>query len=96
LVENHELTVDTASVAGLRLGRARLTGIFGVFYPGTLALSFKGRGGDEVKAVPIGRVTPDEILKVDLSVEVPAGTRRLSWNFAIRKGSIVGNWGTSR
>jgi hypothetical protein len=59
-------------------GHTRLTGIFGVFYRGTVALSFKGRGGNEIKLIPIGGVSPNEILKVDHTVEISAGTRRVS------------------
>ncbi len=56
----------------------RLQGTFGVFYPGTVSLSIKGRGGEVLKVIELGRVAPDEILKVDQKVEIPKGTRRVS------------------
>jgi len=70
--------VTSEPVALREDGHTPLTGIFGVFYPCTVELSLKGRGGDEVKVVPIGPASPDEILKVDQTVEIPAGTRRVS------------------
>ncbi len=59
-------------------GNARLTGTFGVFYPGTVSLSIKGHGGEVLKVFELGSVAPDEILKVDQKVEIPLGTRRIS------------------
>ena len=56
----------------------RLQGTFGVFYPGTVSLSIKGRGGEVLKVIDLGHVAPEEILKVDQKVEIPEGTRRVS------------------
>lgn len=55
----------------------RLQGTFGVFYPGTVSLSIKGQGGEVLKVIELGQVAPDEILKVDQKVEIPAGARRI-------------------
>ncbi len=56
----------------------RLQGTFGVFYPGTVSLSIKGRGGEVLKVIALGPVAPDAILKVDQKVEIPEGARRIS------------------
>ena len=74
-------------------GGARLTGTFGVFYPGTAELSFKGRGGEELKLLPFGRVSPEEILRLDQKVEIPQGTRRISVTVRDAKGIERGELG---
>jgi hypothetical protein len=59
-------------------GAVRLAGTFGVFYPGTVTISLKGGGGEELKVIPMGQVAPDEILKIDQALEIPPATRRIS------------------
>jgi hypothetical protein len=64
----------------------RLQGAFGVFYPGTVSLSLKGSAGDELKSIPLGRVSPAGLLLVDQKIESPAAAYRISLQLRDTRG----------
>ncbi|MFB3920703.1 MAG: DUF4380 domain-containing protein [Terriglobia bacterium] len=70
-----------------------VTGAFGVFYPGTVALSLKGSGGEELKRISLGRVTPDALLRVDQEIEAPPATHRISLELRDDRGLDRGDLG---
>ena len=91
-VSDAGITTDlfSAQVMG---NNATLAGTFGIFFPGTAAISFKSRSGEELKVLPIGRVTPEEILRLDRRVELPAGTWRISLSLRDMQGRDRGELG---
>jgi hypothetical protein len=56
----------------------QLTGNFGVFYPGRAEVSFKSPAGEELLALPLGQVSPDEPFQFDRRVDLPKRIRRIS------------------
>lgn len=67
----------------------RLTGSFGVFFPGRLVVHFFDKSDVEVGSLPLGNAEPAEILRLDEQVKLPAGTQRV-------KISIEGAQGKNR
>jgi hypothetical protein len=55
----------------------RLTGSFGVFFPGRVVAHFFDNGEAELGSLPVGNAEPAEILTLDQQVKMPAGTQRV-------------------
>jgi len=70
-----------------------LAGTFGVFYPGEAVISFKSRSGEELRALSLGRVAPEQSLRLDRRIEVPAGTWRISLSVRDPQGRDRGELG---
>ncbi|MGA2630560.1 MAG: DUF4380 domain-containing protein [Terriglobia bacterium] len=66
--------------------RITLRGTFGVFVPGTLEAVFYSLMGEELNRETLQAVDPREVVKVEKSVALPAGTYRVS----IRVLDVVG------
>lgn len=58
-------------------GGPRLTGAFGVFYPGKLVASFQDRDGKEVSHTELRSITPLEIVELKQRVRIPKGATRI-------------------
>jgi hypothetical protein len=72
---------------------AQLSGMFGVFYLGTAEISIKGHGGEVLQTLPLGRVSPDQALRLDQRVQLPTGTWRVSINVLDASGRNRGELG---
>lgn len=55
-----------------------LTGVFGVFYPGTLVAHFYGQEGQPLGTVKVVDLNPLEPLKLRATLNAPEGTNRVS------------------
>jgi hypothetical protein len=72
---------------------AQLSGMFGVFYLGTAEISIKGHGGEVLQTLPLGRVSPEQALRLDQRVQLPTGTWRVSINVLDALGRNRGELG---
>ena len=59
-------------------GQVNLTGIFGVFTPGTLQATFYSVMGEELGHETLLAVDPREVVRLDKAVALPAQTYRIS------------------
>jgi hypothetical protein len=59
-------------------GQVKLTGVFGVFTPGTLAAVFYSAIGEELAEVVLQAVDPREVVRLDKSVPLPEAAFRVS------------------
>jgi hypothetical protein len=55
-----------------------VSGAFGLFFSGEAQISFKSRSGEELQVLPLGRVSPEEVFRLDRQVALPKGTWRVS------------------
>jgi hypothetical protein len=67
----------------------RLTGSFGVFFPGRTIADFLGAGDARLGRVPLVNADPVEILNLNQDVRAPSGTLRV-------RVSIEGQHGENR
>ena len=58
--------------------RVHLRGVFGVFVPGTLDVSFFSAMGEDLGHEVLQSVDPREVVRLDKSLALPAGTYRVS------------------
>ena len=58
-------------------GRVHLRGVFGVFVPGTLDVSFYSAMGEELGHEVLQPVDPREVVRLDKSLALPPGTYRV-------------------
>lgn len=59
-------------------GRVRLRGVFGVFTPGTLDAAFYSAMGEELGHEEVQAVDPREVVQLDKTLALPAGSYRIS------------------
>lgn len=71
-------TIETPLQASKSTNGISLTGVFGVFYPGTLVAHFYGQSGDPLGMVKVADLNPLEPLKLSTTVIAPEGTNRVS------------------
>jgi hypothetical protein len=67
----------------------RISGSFGVFFPGRVIVQFMDARGEELTTLRFGNAEPAEPLKLSEEVKVPSGTRRV-------KVSVEGQHGENR
>ena len=60
------------------LGNWKLTGTFGVFYPGRVIGRFFDKEGKQISEVKLKRVTPREPVKLEEKISIPKGASRLA------------------
>jgi hypothetical protein len=63
-----------------------LTGSFGVFYAGQLVAHFYDRGGEAIGTAPAGDATPLQPLKLQVTVQAPPDTDRVSLHVVDAQG----------
>jgi hypothetical protein len=73
------------AVAGTPNGLV-LTGAFGVFYAGKLVARYYSRGGAALGAATLDSVTPLQPIKLQTTVQAPAGTARVSLHLLDQQG----------
>jgi hypothetical protein len=73
------------AVAGTPNGLV-LTGEFGVFYAGKLVARYYSRGGSALGAATLDSVTPLQQIKLQTTVQAPAGTARVSLHVIDQQG----------
>jgi len=74
-----EVTVAGVVAKHLRVSNGRkLTGTFGVFYPGKVIASFLDKDGKQISEVKLRRVTPKELVNLEEKISFPKGANRLA------------------
>ena len=74
-------------------GGVALAGQFGVFFAGTLEVRCYDKGGARRGALPLGGVTPSELVALQQTVQAPANTTRVSLHLIDRFGMDRGALG---
>lgn len=65
-------------VLAVRRGASlRVSGSFGVFFPGRVMARFLDASGSELGSLPLGNSEPAEILNLNQEVQAPRGTSRV-------------------
>jgi hypothetical protein len=59
------------------LGTRKLTGTFGVFYPGKVVARFLDKDGKQISEVRLTKVTPGEIVDLEEKIRIPNSASRL-------------------
>ena len=72
---------------------AQVSGVFGVFFPGEAEISFKSRSGEELRALSLGQVSPEEVFRLNRQEPLPAGTWRVSLTVRDARGFDRGELG---
>ena len=72
-----------------------LSGAFGVFYAGKLVAHFYNRGGEAIGTAMLDSVTPLEPVKLQTTLQAPAGTARVSLHVVDQQGLDRGPLGES-
>jgi hypothetical protein len=75
--------------------QVRLTGVFGVFEPGTLVAAFYTARGEELGHFPIAPVDPREVVRVDKTLKLPPDAFRVSVFVQDADGQNLGVLGNS-
>ena len=73
--------------------KAHLSGIFGVFYLGTAEISLKSSSGEVLQTISLGKVSPEQVLRVDRELQLPDGTWRVSLDVRDASGRNRGELG---
>jgi hypothetical protein len=60
------------------VGTQKLTGAFGVFFPGQIVARFLGKEGKQISEMRLRRVTPRELVKLEEKINVPKGASRVA------------------
>lgn len=72
---------------------AKLTGSFGVFYPGRLIARFYSSSGVPLGTAPIMGVSPLQLVSLHQTVIAPPGSARISLHLVDKSGSDKGSLG---
>jgi Domain of unknown function (DUF4380) len=68
----------------------KLTGAFGVFYPGKIVAKFLDKDGKQVAEVKLKSVTPQEPTKLNERIKVPKGASRVALQLVGFQGQLHG------
>jgi hypothetical protein len=75
----------------LQNGKIRLSGSFGVFFPGTLLVRFYNERGLNLGTIKLADVSPTELASVAMEITPPGQSARVSLHLEDRKGQDRGS-----
>ena len=80
------IIVDPLQATGLRNGKVKLEGSFGVFFPGKLLAHFYNDHSSIIATVPVAEVTPAQLVKLNVEAAMEGKPTRLSLHLEDQNG----------
>ena len=80
------IIIDPLQATASENGKVKLSGSFGVFFPGKLVAHFYNEHGSNIANVPVADATPTELVKLNADIATPGKPARVSLHLEDQNG----------